>query len=445
VTYALIRFSVVVDESSRLGEASSVPEDLPMRHAGSLGGTIGQVRSVKARIAPRHGGSATRSTAAILSVVVLVALNLRLALSSLPVVATTIQEETGWSDAFIGILTTIPVLGMGVCALGVPRLAERIGRRAAVSAALATMAIALTLRAFGAVALTMLISAVLAGVAIAVIGGLVPGIVREQLAGSMGTATALWTAALMGGAALGAAATFPIAEILGGWNLALAFWALPAVAGLIAWITLERGSPAHDRPAVSVRLRDLPWRSPVAWSLTGLMALNSIIFYSLLAWIAPSYEERGYSAETAGLFFAIFTGSQILAALTLPRISHRTAYRRTVFTVTIVVCVVTLTLIALAPNVAPPVVLVVLAFNLSGGFAMALGLLSEYAVDAAASARLTAMTFSITYIVAACGPFIAGALMDAVDSWALVFGLLAVVALAQLATVPRLTRGIRVD
>ena len=63
------------------------------------------------------------TTAAILAVVVLVAVNLRLALSSLPAVATLIQDETGWNDAFIGALTTVPVLGMGVFALGVPRLA----------------------------------------------------------------------------------------------------------------------------------------------------------------------------------------------------------------------------------------------------------------------------------------------------------------------------------
>ncbi|MEE3088352.1 MAG: hypothetical protein VX327_01535, partial [Actinomycetota bacterium] len=93
---------------------------------------------------------ATRSTAAILAVVVLVAVNLRLALSSLPAVATLIQDETGWSDAFIGALTTVPVLGMGVFALGVPRLAGRIGRRSSVSLALVAMAAGLTLRLAGA-------------------------------------------------------------------------------------------------------------------------------------------------------------------------------------------------------------------------------------------------------------------------------------------------------
>ncbi|MGA0210067.1 MAG: CynX/NimT family MFS transporter, partial [Candidatus Nanopelagicales bacterium] len=179
--------------------------------------------------------------------------------------------------------------------------------------------------------------------------------------------------------------------------------------------------------------------------LTAFMALNSIIFYSSLAWIAPSYQERGYSAETAGFFFGVFTGAQIIAALILPRISHRTQLRRTLFSATVIGCVLPLLLIAFAPHVAPAIVLAVLAFNLSGGFAMALGLLSEYAVDAAASARLTAMAFSVTYSVAAFGPFVAGAIMDALDSWTLVFAILAVVALVQLATVPRLKRGVSVD
>ena len=416
-----------------------------MHHTRSLSATITHVTGAEAQSTHSRVGPSTRSTAAILSVVVLVALNLRLALSSLPAVATAIQADTGWNDALIGALTTVPVLTMGVFALGVPALAERIGRRGAVATALATMAVAMLLRGLGAIALALFVSALLAGLAIAILGGLVPGIVREQLAGSMGTATALWTAAMMGGAALGAAATLPLAELLGGWNRALAVWALPAVIGLIAWTALERGGPSHDRPPTLVKLGDLPWRSPIAWALTGFMTFNSIIFYSALAWIAPSYEERGYAAETAGIFFGIFTAGQVVGALLLPRWSHRSRYRRSLFTATLVLCAGALALIAFAPTFAPPVVLAIFAFSLSGGFAMALGLLSEYAHDAAGSARLTAMAFSVTYTVAAFGPFVAGALMDAIDSWSLVFALLGGVTLLQLITVPLLKQNISVD
>jgi len=372
-----------------------------------------------------------RSSAAVLSVVVLVALNLRLALSSLPAVATEIKAETGWNDAVIGALTTVPVLCMGLFALVVPRLAAVIGRRLAVALGLVAMAIGLSLRLVGAVGITLFASALLAGISIAILGGLVPGIVREQLSGSMGTATALWTAAMMGGAALGAAATLPLAELLGGWNRALALWAVPAVIALIAWSLLERGNTGADRPAVLPGLRDLPWRNPVAWALTVFMTLNSIVFYSSLAWIAPSYAERGYSLAVAGLFFGAFTIAQVFGALILPSLSHRVPYRRALFAISVLLCSAALLVIGAAPGFAPPLVLFILGFTLSGSFAMALGLLSEYAPDAAGSARLTAMAFFVTYTVAAFGPFAAGALMDAVDSWPLVFAILAAVALLQ--------------
>ena len=383
----------------------------------------------------------TRSAAASLAVVVLVAVNLRFALSSLPAVATLIQGETGWSDAFIGALTTVPVLGMGVFALGVPRLAAHIGQRRAVSLALVVMAAGLSLRLVGAVAATLLLSAMLAGLSIAILGGLVPGIVRERLSHSMGLATSVWTAAMFGGAALGAALTLPLSDLMGGWNRALAFWALPAIAALAAWLWLERDQPTRAATVTVVRLRDLPWRDSTAWALTAFMSVNSVVFYSMLAWTAPSYAERGYTPETAGLFFGIFTGSGIIAALTLPAWSHRTQRRRTLFTATVVGCSASLVVIALVPAFAPPLILVALAFTLSGGFAMSLGLLSEYAADAAGSARLTAMAFTITHTLSAFSPFVMGAIMDAVDSWTLVFSLLAIIALLQMPAVFFLRRG----
>jgi len=389
--------------------------------------------------------SSVRSTGAVLSVVALVALNLRLALSSLPAVATEIKAQTGWSDALIGTLTTVPVLCMGLFALAVPRLAARVGRRTAVALGLTAMAIGLSLRFIGAVGFTLFASALLAGVSIAILGGLVPGIVREQLSASLGTATALWTAAMMGGAALGAAATLPLADALGGWNRALAAWALPAVIALIAWAALERNNPRADRGVTTPTLRDLPWRNPVAWALTVYMTLNSIVFYSALAWIAPSYAERGYTPEVAGLFFGAFTFAQIIGALTLPWLSHRLRYRRTLFATSVGLTTTAIIGIGTAPGFLPPVVLAIFGFSLSGSFAMALGLLSEYSLDAPAAARLTAMAFFVTYTVAAFGPFIAGAVMDSADSWTLVFGLLAGVAALQGIATLFLRRDVTVD
>jgi MFS transporter, CP family, cyanate transporter len=386
-----------------------------------------------------------RPRAGVMLALVMVAFNLRQALSSVPAVESDIESATGWSSAAIGALTTIPVICMGAFALLVPRVARRLGRRHTVALALGMLTVALAMRLAAMVSGVLAVSALLAGVGIALAGGLVPRIVREQLPTNVGAATGLWTAAMMTGAALGGALTVPLAEVLGSWNAALAIWAVPAGIGLVVWWVVERG---HEEPGrsdvVPVRIRELPWRDRRAWSLTAFLTCNSIVFYTALAWLAPSYVDRGWTPAHAGLLLGAFTASQVVAALFMPAVAERAYRRRALFAGLVAVAAISLALIAWRPDTLPVVVVIVFGAALGGGFAMALALLSEFAIDGQASARLTAMAYSVTYLTAASGPLIAGALLDRFDSWLLVFALLSAVCLAQLATIPALRRGVRI-
>lgn len=381
----------------------------------------------------------------VLTAVSLVAVNLRPVISSLPAVASDIVEATGWSSATLGVLTTIPVLCMGLFALAVPALAMHFGRKHLVIFALIALTASTLLRAVEALPGLLFLSAFLAGVGIAFAAGLIPGIVREQIPHSIGRANSTWTAALAGGAALGGALTVPLALWLGSWSLALALWAVPVLIALAFWLFVERKTIAHDRPTVIVRLRELPWRNKIAWALALNMTFNSIIFYSSLAWIAPSYEARGWTQENAGWLFGLFTVSQVVAAYVLAGMVVRLKHRRTLFVVAIGLASISLFSIAWRPDFAPALVLLIFGFVLSGGFAMTLGLLSEYSKDSASAARLTAMVFFITFTIGAAGPLVAGALLDFFDSWSLVFTVLGVAALLQLLTVIPLRRGVHVD
>ncbi|HEX5912056.1 MAG TPA: MFS transporter, partial [Rubrobacter sp.] len=55
------------------------------------------------------------------------ALNLRPAISSVPPVLETIRQDLGLGRAFLGLLTTIPVLCMSALALIAPKISRRIG------------------------------------------------------------------------------------------------------------------------------------------------------------------------------------------------------------------------------------------------------------------------------------------------------------------------------
>lgn len=377
--------------------------------------------------------------------IALIALNLRAVLSSLPTVTTDIQANTGWSDAIIGILTTIPVLVMGIAALAVPSLAMRFGRKNIISVAMLSLIIATGIRAIESVPPLLFVSAFFAGLGIAFATGLIPGIVREQLPHQMRRATSVWTGAMMTSAALGGALTVPLAKALGSWSLALAFWAIPAFIALIYWRFAEKNAPDHDRSIVRVRMRELPWSNSVAWSLGIYMALNSIVFYSSLAWVAPSFEDRGWTQENAGWLFGLFTASQVVAAFTIAPFALHAKYRRAVMSAIVILTALALLAIAWLPEFLPWLMLIVFGLCLSGGFAIALGLLSQYSRDAPSAARLSAMALFITYTTAALGPFVAGALMDSFDSWALIYSILAIVMLAHLPAIYRLRANIHIE
>lgn len=382
-----------------------------------------------------------RPTWVVLVAISLVAVNLRGVLTSVPPLVDQIQQVTGWSDTTLGLLTTLPVLIMGGAALTVPAIAVRFGRTRAVGVALGLLIAASGLRLFPAPWL-LFVTAALGGLGIALASGLVPGIVREQLPRATGAATGLWTATMFTGAALAAGLTVPIALWLGSWHVALAVWALPAILGLVVWTWAERPMN-HVREAgpQPVRIQDLPWRNGKAWALTAYLAINSVIFYTALAWIAPSLDERGWSAEESGWLFGLFTASQIAAALTLPWLGQRIAARRTLWVVTALLTALPLISLAYTPGFATAAVLFVFGFANSGGFTIGLSMLSEFVTGAAASARLTAMAFTLTYLLAALGPVLAGVLLDVTGSWIAVYVILAAIALTQIPPMLPLRKG----
>jgi len=382
-----------------------------------------------------------RRSGVVLLALVLVAANLRMALTSVPPVVLDIQRSTGWGDVELGLLTTLPVIAMGAFALVVPSLAARIGRSRAVWGALGILTVALAMRLAGTVPGVMHVSVIAAGIGIALASGLVPGIVREQLPASIGKATGAWTAAMFLGAGAAAAFTVPLAQLTGSWQAALAVWAIPAALALVAWTVIERPRASPAEKVTRVRLGDLPWRNRAAWSLTAYMAINSLVYYAALAWVAASLDERGFSEEAAGWLFGLLTVSQVAAALTLPAWSQRMRSRRLLIATTSVITAASLVVLGVAPTFLPVIVMFLIGASNSGGFSISLSLLSEFSPDAASAARLTAMAFTVTYLVAATGPVAAGALLEAADSWTVVFCALALVALAQLIPIAGLRRG----
>ena len=183
------------------------------------------------RRSPRttSASSMSRSTPALLgAAVILTAVNLRTPVGSVPPVVDEIVDDVGLSAAAAGLLTTLPVLCFGLFAPASPLLARRLGAERVLLVALVPILVGLLVRSAPSTA-ALFAGTLLAGAGIAVGNVIVPAVLKGRFATSVGPLTGIYSAALGGGAALGAGLTVPIQSALGvDWRGALAFWAIPA-------------------------------------------------------------------------------------------------------------------------------------------------------------------------------------------------------------------------
>ena len=353
----------------------------------------------------------------------LVAFNLRPALSTIGPLLATIRESTGLSAGGAAILTTLPVLCLGIaCALAAP-LIRRIGPDLAVLVGATILAAGLALRGLGG------LGPLFAGTALAAIGigldnVLLPALVKRDFSGSGGLMTGLYTMTLCLGAAAGAGAAVPVEHALGGgWPSALAIWALPALVAAFLWIPFARRTASTRAPSAGRLLRD-----PLAWWVTGFMGLQSSLAYTLFGWLPLLLQARGLSALDAGLYASLMTLVQAPGALITAMLAARNRDQRAWIVAIPGLTAVAFLVLAFGPAGLRIAAACALGFGIGGCFGLGLTLIVLRAADAASAAGLSAMAQGIGYTGACLGPLAFGLAHEATGGWGLAGGLFVTIA-----------------
>jgi CP family cyanate transporter-like MFS transporter len=364
----------------------------------------------------------------VLVALAVLAFNLRTPTASLPPLLTDVERTLGLSGLALGLLTALPVLCMAICAPPAHRLANRHGAEATTLWAIGLVAAGTVLRLGGETTVVLFAGTLVAGVGIAACGVTLPSIIKDRFPDRPGAATAAYSVPMMLGAAVAPAMAVPLLHALGTWEASLASWAMPALLGAALWAPLAR-----RRPAARTMAGRLPWRSRSAWLLAAFLSVQSILAYAYLAWLAPAYESRGWSAATTGALLGVLHLAQLATALALPALADLSRDRRPALVGSVTCTVVGASVLFAAPDAAPWAAVTVLGLGLGGGFSLALVLLADLAASPAAAARLAAMTFLVCYSAAAAAPVVVGALHDATGAYAVPFALLALLAFVELA------------
>jgi CP family cyanate transporter-like MFS transporter len=359
--------------------------------------------------------------------IVLLALNLRTLVASLPPLLGDVRADLGLSGFTGGLLTTLPVLGFGAFAPLAPRLARRVSLERLLVGCAALSAVAAALRGAGGAA-ALFAGCALAGVAVAIAQVVLPVLIRTRHPERTGMLTGAYSMSLTLGAALAAAVAVPLMRGLDdSWGAALAAWALPAAVAAAVWLpaALGPGTRVGGEPPPAVT------RSALAWSVSLFMGVQSMAFYAGLSWIPTVLEDAGFSEGEAGTLQALGAIMQLAPAFAVPVLAARRTSQ-----VGLLLGVVGLALAGVIGLLAAPGAAVAWVVLLGMGQGGALGLALILPVlrggDAASVAALTAMALCVGYLVAALGPWLLGAVYDLTGDWTVPLAVLATICLAEL-------------
>ncbi len=332
-----------------------------------------------------------------------------------------IRRDYGLGSGSAALLTTGPVVCLGLFG----PLAARTLRRWTVPMVLTGCLISVTAgTAMRGIPLwsALLFGTLLAGAGIAVANVLGPVLVRLLVPHRIGVMTGLLTALVSASAGIASGASIPLdADVLHSWRLTLLVWAVPAavavaVLGVVAvrHHRFRSSGPAASHPAPRWRTEVL--RSPIAWAITGFMGIQSMLAYSMIAWLPTIYRDRHLTAEHAGLLLTALSIASIVTALTGPVIAAR--LKNQSLLACAVVALSALGLIGVLSGSGEPVMwAILLGLGQGGQLSLALTLVNLRAGSASITTSLSTMAQSAGYLIAAAGPIMIGALHATTGSW----------------------------
>ncbi|KAA6216959.1 CynX/NimT family MFS transporter [Streptomyces filamentosus] len=383
------------------------------------------------------GGRAARWALVLVPVgLVLAALNLRPAITSLGALLEEVSADLHMSGTVAGVLTSVPPLCFAAFGITAPRLARRFGPAAVVCAGMAAICSGLLLRPFATGTAAFLAASALALMGIAVSNVLMPVIVKRYFPDRIGSMTGLYSMALALGTSLAAALTVPMTDALGGdWRIGLGVWGALAALAVLPWLPLlrdrtgaartERGAPAGGSapaggtaptaPAAGAAPRPMV-RSRTAWALACFFGLQATGAYITMGWMPQIFRDAGVPASTAGVLLAVTMVMGVPLAFVIPRLATRMRNQAPIVIALGSCGLVGYTGLFLAPAGGAWAWAVLLGIS-NCAFPLALTMIGMRSRTGAGVVRLSAFAQSVGYLISIPGPLLVGVLYQHSGGW----------------------------
>ncbi|MGR3963112.1 CynX/NimT family MFS transporter [Pseudomonas sp. 910_23] len=347
--------------------------------------------------------------------VVLVALNLRPSMAAVGPLLSSIRVDVPLSFSSAALLTMLPVMAMGLAMFVGMGLAKRLGEHRSIMLSLLVIGLATLSRLLLDSALELIVSAIAAGVGIALIQALMPTLIKSRFSADVSLFMGLYVTAIMGGAAL-AASLSPLVQVrTGSWRIGLAIWAVLALLALVFWYTQRSALP--PLPQAESSTQESLFSNRRAWLLAIFFGLGTASYTCVLAWLAPYYVEQGWSEQNAGLLLGLLTAMEVISGLVTPAIANRRQDKRGVIAVLLALIILGFCGLILSPQHWSLLWPCLLGLGIGGLFPMSLIVSLDHLDNPRRAGSLTAFVQGIGYLIAGVSPLIAGVIRDQLGSF----------------------------
>ncbi|AOE85679.1 CynX/NimT family MFS transporter [Pseudomonas sp. TCU-HL1] len=347
------------------------------------------------------------------ALLIVIGLNLRPILASVSPLLADIRSATGMGFQTAALLTTLPVVCMGLVALLSNRLGG-LGERRGIGLGLALIAGACLARLLCGNAGPLLATALLGGAGVALIQALLPAVIKRRFEGCVALTMGVYSASLMGGGGLSALFSPLLAQHFEHWQAGLGFRLLPALLALVLW--LSRPLPSAE-PAVAGRSARFVGNRR-AWLLALYFGLVNCGYMSMVAWLPAYYQQLGWSPARSGSLLAFMTIFQVIAALGMPALAQRSIDRRPLLSVSLTAQAVGFAGLIWAPLELSALWVALIGFGLGACFALSLILTLDHRRDPREAGQLAAFVQGVGFLINAFSPWLSGWLRELTGSFA---------------------------
>ncbi len=356
--------------------------------------------------------------------ILLMASNMRSPIVALGSIAPVVQEALDLTAAHIGWLGAIPMLMFALGALVSPAIGKRFGLENTLIAVVVVLTAGIIMRSTWVSWHGFLIGTILLSLAIGFANTLVAPIIKQHTPANIALVTSMFSLTMSVMAGLVSGLVYPLSERVG-WQWALGGWASLGIAALVAWIILRLKLGSSNKMPVATLTKDEEaqeaasiWMSPLAWQLALFMGLQSLLFYTIAAFLPSIWISKGLSEVAAGSMASVFQFMAPIAIIGMTwLISKRGVKLQTIAIGATVLNVIGLVGVAYLPSLMPLVWTAIMGLGCAAIFTLCIMLFSLRTYTPNQASKLSGMAQTIAYLVAFAGPFGAGWLYELSGSW----------------------------